>query len=199
MAIRNTDVIVQAMLRLPLDKTWMVPPKARRASAVAPPHVGSPLVKVTARRRLGAPTAAQTSLQSPLRDRGPRQRQSLDRSRGSCFVWRAGSPVASPETLRTQMSHHHWHGGTEHLRRRRREQAAGPGRSPPGSGAGRRCLDAPGPLGSWWRVRHTMAHVGPGSSHRSPAHAFDRRAPPCGAHGAGELATACGSRDLPAS
>jgi hypothetical protein len=36
MAIRNSDVIAQAMERLPLHKAWTVPPKARRANAVAP-------------------------------------------------------------------------------------------------------------------------------------------------------------------
>jgi hypothetical protein len=50
MAIRNSDVIVQAMVRLHLHKQWTVPPKARRANAVAPPRVGSPLVRVTTRR-----------------------------------------------------------------------------------------------------------------------------------------------------
>jgi hypothetical protein len=34
MAIRNSDVIVQAMVRLPLHKAWMLPPKARRAITV---------------------------------------------------------------------------------------------------------------------------------------------------------------------
>jgi hypothetical protein len=48
MAIRNSDVIAQAMVRLPLHKAWTVPPKARRANAVAPPRVGSSLVSVTA-------------------------------------------------------------------------------------------------------------------------------------------------------
>jgi hypothetical protein len=56
MAIRNSDVIAQAMGRLPLYKAWTVPPKARRANAVAPPRVGSPLVSVTARRRFGVPS-----------------------------------------------------------------------------------------------------------------------------------------------
>jgi hypothetical protein len=55
MAIRNSDVIAQAMVRLPLYKAWTVPPKARRANAVAPPRVGSPLVSVTARCSLVPP------------------------------------------------------------------------------------------------------------------------------------------------
>jgi hypothetical protein len=50
-------------------------------------------VSVTAGLPLGCPAAAQTSVRPPLRDRGPRQRQPLDRSRGSCFIWRAGSPT----------------------------------------------------------------------------------------------------------
>jgi hypothetical protein len=49
MAIRNIDVIAQAMERLPLHKTWTVPPEAPRANVVAPPRVGSPLVAVIAR------------------------------------------------------------------------------------------------------------------------------------------------------
>jgi hypothetical protein len=40
------------------------------------------------------PAAAQSSQRPPLGDCGPRQPQLLDRSRGSCFIWRAGSPCS---------------------------------------------------------------------------------------------------------
>jgi hypothetical protein len=72
MAIRNSDVIVQAMVRLPLHNAWTVPPKARRANAVALPRVGSPPVRVTAglirRKRAygrGAATVARANGGSP--------------------------------------------------------------------------------------------------------------------------------------
>jgi hypothetical protein len=96
MAIRNIDVIAQAIVRLPLHKAWTIPPKGQRANAVAPPRVANPLVNVTARLPLGAqrPRKRARGLRSATVARANGSR--WGRSRGSCFIWLARSLAGLP-------------------------------------------------------------------------------------------------------
>jgi hypothetical protein len=79
MAIRNSDVIVQAMGTPPvthaMDDTTEGAARQRARSGSRTEPTG----EITTRRPLGCPAAAQTIVRLLLRDRGPRQRQLLDR------------------------------------------------------------------------------------------------------------------------